>query len=695
MFQFTYFYQRGRAGINLCCALGVFYPVALFAQEIPVLPAVEVIAGEYAGAVMSTVETERAAQNLASGGVNLIEPQEIEGNRYTLRDLLDHQPGIVLLDFFGGADQPILSIRGSGIQSHPQSRGVLLLENGLPLNDADGSFRIGMLEARDARMITARRGANALHPAADTLGGELDSHSLTGHDEGDRLSLQAASFNTLLARAATGRQFERSDFHLSVSDSRSDGYRQHSDQRRAALRANFGTVISGAFENRTWISYTDQHFDIPGPLTLALALHNPTTNINHVMPMVRVTDPHRDTRQWRVANRSIVRAENLRHDFGVYYQNTDDLFVSPNTREQHDTRTLGLQYQIEGETGALAYGLGVFWSHSLADMRYRFNPNNPNPPIRTLRPTHYDARAQAFNAQWNGAWTFAENWRLTTLLRWVNAWRDMRSKENAERQEDRWQWLAPKIGVTWSPDADFRLFANVGAMREAPTFDQLARFSAPPPPPASMRLTPLAPQRAVSYEIGGRGRLADVLAWDVSLYHSRVRDELVEYSPDGISVYTFNYNGKTRHQGLELGVSGAYALRQGRILGRVSYTYSDFTFRDGIYRQNRIAGIPKHLLTAEAAYERGALKAGPHVRWVAGDTPTDHSNLAHYDGYAVLGFKLSYAPAKNLSFFLQGDNLTDKRYIASVSTPASANVVGAYYYPGNGRAFSGGVAYEF
>lgn len=108
-----------------------------------------------------------------AGATNLIQPDQ-EARLSTLRDALDFQPGLVIQDFFGGIDQPRLNIRGSGIQSNPVNRGVLLLENGLPLNEADGSFVIGTLEARDASLIAVKRGANAREPGATTLGGSLN-----------------------------------------------------------------------------------------------------------------------------------------------------------------------------------------------------------------------------------------------------------------------------------------------------------------------------------------------------------------------------------------------------------------------------------------------------------------------------------------------------------------------------------------
>jgi len=123
--------------------------------------------------LQADLRQEKARLDAVPGGTNLIQPQE-ELRLVTLRDALDYQPGLIVQDFFGGIDQPRLNIRGSGIQSNPVNRGVLLLQDGLPLNEADGSFVIGFLEPRNSSLISVRRGANALSASATTLGGELD-----------------------------------------------------------------------------------------------------------------------------------------------------------------------------------------------------------------------------------------------------------------------------------------------------------------------------------------------------------------------------------------------------------------------------------------------------------------------------------------------------------------------------------------
>ena len=233
-------------------------------QSAQPLPAVTVQSSRASVALplRESVQAERQQLAKIPGGTNLAEPQK-EARLATLRDALDYQPGIVMQDFFGGTDQPRLSIRGSGIQSNPVNRGVLLLQDGLPLNEADGSFIIGLIEPRNASFISARRGANATTPGATTLGGELDFVSLTGVDERGRVRAEYGSFGREGLQAAVGSVGERLDGRISVSSDRYDGYRHHSASQRDSLQANIGFQGDGSFENRTYFSWTDLDFQIP------------------------------------------------------------------------------------------------------------------------------------------------------------------------------------------------------------------------------------------------------------------------------------------------------------------------------------------------------------------------------------------------------------------------------------------------
>ncbi|MFA5539957.1 MAG: TonB-dependent receptor plug domain-containing protein, partial [Gemmobacter sp.] len=62
----------------------------------------------------------------------------------TLREELSGTPGVVVQEFFGGNDQPRVQIRGSGLQQNPSERGLLVLQDGMPVNRADGAYVVGL-----------------------------------------------------------------------------------------------------------------------------------------------------------------------------------------------------------------------------------------------------------------------------------------------------------------------------------------------------------------------------------------------------------------------------------------------------------------------------------------------------------------------------------------------------------------------
>ena len=124
-----------RTPLACACAAALSPLPALAQTTLASLPAVTISAEDGSGAPLApSLQAERARLERVPGGTNLVTPQQ-EARLATLRDALDYQPGIVIQDFFGATDQPRLNIRGSGIQSNPLNRGVLLLQDGLPLNE--------------------------------------------------------------------------------------------------------------------------------------------------------------------------------------------------------------------------------------------------------------------------------------------------------------------------------------------------------------------------------------------------------------------------------------------------------------------------------------------------------------------------------------------------------------------------------
>lgn len=667
-------------------------------------------AGQEAAPLRPSVAAEQLRLDAVPGASNLVQPQQ-QARLATLRDALDYQPGIVLQDFFGATDQPRLSIRGSGIQSNPVNRGVVLLQDGLPLNEADGSFIIGTLEPRNAALISVRRGANTLTPSATTLGGELDFQSLTGADGRGMVRAEAGSFGRRALQGALGLEGAQWDGRISVSSDRFDGWRHHSASRRDALHANVGFQGLGGVENRSYLSWTDLEFEIPHVVPKDRVGSDPQSVMgdgsspqDSLLNVYR-RDPRREASQLRLANRTRWGADDLRQELGLYWQNTDDWFKDPTVGTRTDSRTLGAQWRVDGRSSEqLRWHGALAWSRS--NMDRRFNAISSANGAELQRFAAYDLRAENLQGQLGADWRLAQGLSLVGQLGWSRQERNAASRLDAGRLDQRWTFATPRVGLNWDVTPRTRLWANLSRSQEAPSYWEIVTAAAAPNNPNATQsaLARLKLQRATTLEVGGQGRLGEgerATAWQVAVYRSHLADELMSVTDaSGLALGTTNYAGGTRHQGIEAGLSGTFALPLGALDWRGSWTYSDFRFKRGVYAGNRIAGVPRNLINAEllwrVATPSGVWRVGPNVRYQPGSNPIDHANTpgATQNGYALLGFALQWSQGQWRAW-LQADNLTDRRYASTFAIRNQATAAQPGYLPGLGRSASVGVDYRF
>ena len=136
------------------------------------------------GASMTQPDLERAREeiNRTPGGVTIVDTEVVrEGRVSNFNDTLGMAAGVFAQSRFG-AEESRLSIRGSGLQRTFHGRGIKLMQDGIPVNLADGSFDFQTIEPMATRYIEVYRGANALRYGASTLGGAINFISPTGYD---------------------------------------------------------------------------------------------------------------------------------------------------------------------------------------------------------------------------------------------------------------------------------------------------------------------------------------------------------------------------------------------------------------------------------------------------------------------------------------------------------------------------------
>ncbi|XOZ32402.1 TonB-dependent receptor family protein [Halomonadaceae bacterium KBTZ08] len=712
-----------------------------------------IIEGERIQGVQPTLEESQQSLSRTPGGVNVIDVAKGDRQQNTLSDALALQPGVMIQEFFGGNDQPRLNIRGSGIQSNPQARGIRLLRDGLPINLADGSYVIGALEPRLASHMEVYRGANAVEYGGTALGGAINLVSPTGRtDPGTALELSGGSFGQRLIEVSHGATEGNRDYHITGTFSEADGFRRHNDSRRGVLGGNLGFAHADGGETRLYFEHADLEFDIPGPLNRAQLEENPEqvnrgivptpppkrqAGSESVGPNVLRDRPWRESRFTRAAVRTTTPTDAGRAEFGLGYQHGDDTFASPTNVRESDSDDLSAQAAIEitdtGTGGTLNVGVDA----ALGEMTREFSANEEGSVGRPFAKNDLTAVTTMLFGDYRHP--LAQHWTLVTAAQLIHAVRDVdeafatpgqRPRYNAgagqyeqmqtdsavERRQT-YNGVNARLGILFEPGDHTAWFANLSQSYEPPTFLEILSPAGTDPTnsatpnigPGVIGAAPLDAQSAITFEAGTRGQWQD-LSWDIAAYYSRLEDELLtdEAFTGGFGT-TSNYSDNTTREGLELGLTWRMAdslVQKGdQLRFQNAYDYSNFRFDGGKFDGNRIAGIPEHRLQAELAYEQAnGFSIAPKVLWLPSDTPTDHANTIKQESYALLGLRVGYDPGGAWSAYLQGENLTDRPYAASylirdrVPNPGPPNATPEQvtsFLPGTGRTINAGIRLEF
>ncbi len=310
--------------------------------------------------------------------------------------------------------------------------------------------------------------------------------------------------------------------------------------------------------------------------------------------------------------------------------------------------------------------------------------------------------------------------------------------------------LNPALGLTWNPSRSLQFYAGYNEGSRAPTAIELGCANPDQPcklPNAMAGDPPLRQVVTRSVEAGVRGEVAGGTSWRAGVFRAENADDLLFVADDAAGFGYFKNFGKTRRQGLELGLN----TRSGPISVDLSYTLIAATYRseeivNGAGNSSNSAGpglegtititpgkriplIPRQTfkaglsldLNAQWAFDLDAVAVSG--AWARGNENNEHAPDGNISfgpgrsaGYAVFNLGGSYTPSKGLRFFARINNLLDRRYATAAqlgstgfdanghfaARPFPANADGDYplrgstfFAPGAPRSFSVGLRYAF
>jgi iron complex outermembrane receptor protein len=625
------------------------------------------------------------------GGVSVISQEAyIDRQALALDDMLRDAPGVYAQRKWGGDVR--ISIRGSGIGNANHNRGLLIAQDGVPLNEADGFGDSQVADPLNTRYVEVYRGGNALRFGGALLGGAINMVTPTGKDAGfdNQVRLDGGSFGMLREHLALARRDGDWDVYAAATNQTGQGWRSQSQQNIQFGALNIGRAFGQDREVRFIVNGSNINQEIPGALTLAQFQTDPhqtaAGNANG--------DQGRNQRGVRGSLGTTWRLnDNLVFQGAVYavWKDLDHPIFQVIDQQSRNYGAFG-RFDWDGELGGKRADAFFGAWYRTGDMDSNFYAN-----VRGARgaPTsRTQQNADAVDLFGEGRLFVTDRVAVVAGATWGQAKRDYTSFAvpgvlgtfdlDADKTYD---WVSPRVGLLWQDEAGNQVFANITRSVEPPNFSSMS--------PDNTGFAPVKAQEGWTGEVGARGHRGP-FTYDVTLYRAELKHEMLQYAVDrplGIFAATFNAD-ETIHQGIEAALDWAIIPRW-RL--RQTWTYSDFRFRDDIkYGDNRLPIVPKNFYRAEVRYDdpRGWFVA-PSIEWSATDQWIDYANTKKAPGYAILNLNAGWKVTDKVSLFLDARNLADKAYVSNTQAaiiwaPATATI-----WPGDGRSVFGGVTVNF
>lgn len=653
----------------------------------------------------------RAALRRVPGAIGFVEAGDF-ATQYTesIGDMLELTPGVFADP--SAQRETRISIRGSGLSSGFERRGLSLYRDGVPITRASGSTEFQEVDPLSVAWVEVYKGANGMRYGGTALGGAVNLVTPTGRNTtpGFGARLEAGSFDTRRGHVRYAWAEQRHDGFIGVTGLTSDGYREHSAVDSVYAFGNVGLELGERAETRFYFTALSDNFELAGSLRLQDALDHPKAAARPVVVgppggPTMVLDPGPVADGWdrnldvlRIANRTVLGFDAAELEFGAWYARREldhaiTRFAGIIDQTEDDYGGF-VRLTLDGQIGQRDWELTLGGSAQRGDTDARRWGNDFGQRDGLRQRSRQLSSLLQFHA--NADLALTERLSLVGGLQFARTERENQARFEDVSGRERYRQWSPRIGLLYRLGEDAELFANLSRDFEPPSLADLTAGGI-------LDFTPLQAQTSWTLEAGSRGQRGP-LAWDVAVYHSVIEQELIKIGlQEAGSVVAFTDNaGDTIHRGIEFGLdwqwqNEAMASRGLSLLWRQSWTFNDFTFDgDPVYGGNRLAGVPRHLyvsqLTLEGApgwYLAAEARVVPDGPWA------DFANTVQAPGYEIFGLRAGWRFDNGLGLFASMENLFDRRYIANVGTNGNQAVENAALFtPGRGRALFAGLSWN-
>ena len=657
---------------------------------------------------VSAYSSNKTNKETAGAIATLSGSQIRQGNGVSLQSALNSVPGIKMDQ--STLSESRISIRGNGVRAPWGIRNIKIYVNDIPVTEADGTSRIEAMDVNDIGKAEIIKG-----PASSIYGGgtggviNFQLQRSPYHEQSLELSSMIGSYG--LARVATTYRNggDKINSYISYGWQKYDGYRDHSNDMRRFITANFQFFPTEKLNLTLLLNRSTQHTQIPGSLTLQQVDENPrqanSSNIDKQAARYQNWTRIGIGEQYRINN----KFSNSTSFFTYFYDLNHPL---PYAYIRNFYQSFGGRSRFTFDPGfnkfSTKFTVGTEINQSVTKGTQYVN----NHGVEGSLNSNSDYKNSFYSLFYQSETYLNSKTTLAIGLSYNGLTYDVKDYVNKEKSGIKKfkPQASPRIALSHNFGKELSLHGSVSSGYSPPSGSEIQNVDGSINPK-------LQAEKGINYEINAKGNLiGSRLAYDLAFFILDMKGELIGQSiQQGITIY--NNSGRTSHRGVELALSYLAIKENDKkeitlLRPFMAITYSHFRFEDykildaqnhvkATYDGNELTGIAPWVVSAGLNIET---KTGIYFygNYFFNDRlPVDDANTTFNHSYQVFNAKIGFKKSitKHLEFNLYSglDNITNIKYNSMTSLNAVAFGGGqpAYFGPSPARSGYAGLNLKY
>jgi len=644
--------------------------------------------------------------------IEVLSKKEINrGNDINISQVLNRTSGVFVQS--GALNTNRLTIRGIGSRNLFGTSKIRAYFKDIPLTNGSGETTIEDFELGAISRIEIVKGStSSIHGAG--LGGAI--HLLPQNaflnETTIKSQLTIGSFGLVKSKVNFNQGSTKNSFRGVYSNTHSDGYRDNNEYDRQTFTLSTNHFINDTNDISVLASYVDLKAFIPSSLNENTFINEPTAAAFTWGKAKGFEDSKRGILgvTW---NHSYTN--NLKQVTSVFTSFRDAYEPRPFNILTENTFAYGIRSRLLGKAKLFNKSLNYTFGGEYFRDRYKSSTfqnlyqdfPSGNGSVDGNRLSNFKENRSYYNLFFETNYELSQKATIVIGINYNKTSYDLEdhfpeSDTNTD-QSGSFSFssiLSPKIGFSYLVSKDISLYSNVSQGFSPITLAETLL-------PDGQINTNLKPETGWNYEVGTRGSLfKNKLQFNLAIYRLDIKNLVVSRRVASDQFIGVNA-GKTRHDGLELGLN--YKLIDKKLLKLntfMNYTLNNFKFKEFIdednnFSGNDLTGVPSEIFNAgiDATTEFG-IYGNINFQHV-GSQPITDSNSLFSESYNLTNLKIGYERSllKKLkfNFFFGLDNVFNTVYASQILINASSfgGKAPRYFYPGNPRNYYTGLNIKY